>query len=56
MSIPNRVIKLAKTTPEAAPTNKAGEKTPPKKPVEKQIDVKIIYDAKIGNIIITLIL
>ena len=40
--IPNKLIKLANTIPEAAPTKIAGEKTPPKKPVDKQIAVSII--------------
>ena len=37
-----KLIKLAKTIPDAAPTNNAGEKTPPKKPVDKQTAVRTI--------------
>ena len=31
VAIPKKLIKLAKTIPDAAPTNNAGEKTPPKR-------------------------
>ena len=34
--IPNKLIKLANTIPEAEPTKIAGEKIPPKKPVDKK--------------------
>ena len=51
VAIPKKLIKLAKTIPDAAPTNNAGEKTPPKKPVDKQTAVRIIFRKRKGDLL-----